>query len=176
MRALILDLRGNPGGLVSELREVSTTILPQGSAFLEMRARGGRHVVLQTSDAPILPADVPVVVLVDDGTASAAELLAAALQERSRAVIEGTRTAGAVEIGITVDLPDGAGMSVTVARVFTGKGVRLEGQGVKPDADEPLTSTALDSGRDSQLERALEILRSNFSVTGMVPAVRRTAA
>jgi len=176
MRALILDLRGNPGGLVSELREVSAAILPQGSAVLEMRTRSGRDVTLQTSDSPIVPADVPVVVLVDDGTASAAELLAAALQERARAVIEGTRTAGAVEIGITVDLPDGAGMSVTVARVFTGKGMRLEGQGVKPAAEEPQTSTALNSGRDSQLERALEILRSNFGVTGTAPAAWRIAA
>jgi carboxyl-terminal processing protease len=164
MRALVLDLRGNPGGLVSELRDVSGDFLPQGSPVLQMRTRTGHSVVMQTSNPPVMPAALPIVVLVDEGTASAAELLSAAIQEQGRGVIEGTKTAGAVEIGITVDLPEGAGMSVTVARVLTGKGTRLEGQGVTPDTAEDLTSQAMDQGRDSQLDRAVEILDTELGV------------
>ena len=164
MKALVLDLRGNPGGLVSELREVSAAILPQGSPVLQMRTRTGRSVVMQTPNAPVVPSSVPIVVLVDEGTASAAELLSAAVQEQGRGVVEGTKTAGAVEIGITIDLPEGAGMAVTVARVLTGKGARLEGQGVTPDTSEALTSQAMDQGHDSQLDRAIEILNMQLGI------------
>jgi len=164
MKAMVLDLRGNPGGLVSELREVSTAILPQGSPVLQMRTRTGRNVVLQTPNSPIVPSSIPIVVLVDEGTASAAELLTAAIQEQGRGVVEGTKTAGAVEIGVTIDLPEGAGMSVTVARVLTGKGTRLEGQGITPDTSEALTSEAMDQGHDNQLDRAVEILNMQLGV------------
>ena len=164
MRALVLDLRGNPGGLVSELRDVSAALLPQGSPVLQMRTRTGRSIVMQTPNPPIVPASLPIVVLVDEGTASAAELLSAAIQEQGRGVVEGTKTAGAVEIGITIDLPEGAGMSVTVARVTTGKGARLEGQGVTPDTSETLTSQAMNLGHDSQLDRAVEILNMQLGI------------
>ena len=178
MKAMVLDLRGNPGGLVSELREVSAAFLPQGSPVLQMRTRTGRSIMLQTPSAPIVPSSVPIVVLVDEGTASAAELLSAAIQEQGRGVVEGTKTAGAVEIGITIDLPEGAGMAVTVARVLTGKGARLEGQGVTPDTSEALTSQAMDQGHDSQLDRAIEILNMQLGVkptNGLVMPAGRPA-
>jgi carboxyl-terminal processing protease len=173
MRALVLDLRGNPGGLVSELRDVSAAFLPQGSPVLQMRTRTGRSVVMQTANPPVMSSALPLVVLVDEGTASAAELLSAAIQEQGRGLVEGTKTAGAVEIGITIDLPEGAGMSVTVARVLTGKGMRLEGQGVTPDTSEDLTSKAMDQGHDNQLDRAVEILDTQLGITkpanGLLP-------
>ncbi len=167
MQALVLDMRGNPGGLVEELRNISGALLPPNSPFLQMRTRGGRHVLLETSDPPIVPSSIPIVALVDDETGSAAELLAAALQEHGRGVITGVKTAGAVEIGITVTLPEGAGMSVTVARVLTGKGVRLEGQGVTPDVAESLTMDAIRLGRDSQLDRALEVVRKTLGLSSL---------
>lgn len=174
MRAMVLDLRGNPGGLVEELRDIAGSILPQGSPVLQMRMRGGREVTMRTPDPPLLPASVPLAVLVDGGTGSAAELLAAALQEESRGVITGTKTAGAVEIGVTVDLPEGAGMSVTVARVLSGKGVRLEGRGVTPDVEEDLTTAGLQGGHDTQLERALDVLRTKLGAW-QPPALRGPA-
>ncbi len=178
MQALVLDMRGNPGGLVEELRNISGALLPPNSPFLQMRTRGGRHVMLETSDPPIVPSSIPIVALVDDETGSAAELLAAALQEHGRGVITGVKTAGAVEIGITVTLPEGAGMSVTVARVLTGKGVRLEGQGVTPDVAESLTTDAIKLGRDSQLDRALEVVRKTLELSSLdrSPAVLGTIA
>ena len=162
MRALVLDLRGNPGGLVDELRDISAALLPQNSPILRMTSRNGRTMLLETLEPPILPASVPMVALVDEGSASASELLASALQERGRAVIAGTKTAGAVEIGITVDLPEDAGMAVTVARLLSGNGVRLEGRGVVPDELQSLETSALNLGRDSQVDRALVLLKQKL--------------
>ena len=163
MRALVIDLRGNPGGLVDELRDVSAALLPQRSPIIKMRTRSGREVMLDTPDPPIVPAEMPIAALVDEDTGSAAELLAAALQEQSRAAIIGTRTAGAVEVGITVHLPEGAGMAITVARVWSGKGARLEGSGVTPDDPESLTTDAMNVGHDSQLDKAVEVVRSKLA-------------
>jgi len=162
MQAMVLDLRGNPGGLVSELSNVAAALLPQSSPFMQIRTRAGREVTLQTSDPPVVPPAMPVVVLVDEDTGSAAELLAAALQEESRALVAGVRTAGAVEVGVTVGLPEGAGMAITVARVSSGNGARLEGHGVLPDDPEALTTIAMNAGRDSQLGAALQVLRAKL--------------
>ncbi len=166
MRAIVLDLRGNPGGLVDELRDVSAALLPQRSPIVKMRTRSGREEMLDTSDPPIVPADMPIAALVDEDTGSAAELLASALQEQARAVIVGTKTAGAVEIGITVHLPEGAGMAITVARVWSGKGTRLEGNGVTPDDVEDLTTDAMNLGHDSQLDKAEQVVRGRLGAVG----------
>jgi carboxyl-terminal processing protease len=162
LRALVLDLRGNPGGLVDELRDISAALLPQNSPILQMTSRNGRTLVLETMEPPILPVSIPIVTLVDEGSASASELLASALQEQSRAVIAGAKTAGAVEIGITVDLPEDAGLAVTVARLVSGKGARLEGHGVVPDEPQTLETNALNLGRDSQFDRALSLLKEKL--------------
>ncbi|TMI78878.1 MAG: hypothetical protein E6H04_11660 [Bacillati bacterium ANGP1] len=162
LRALVLDLRGNPGGLVEELRNIAAALLPQNSAILQMTNRNGKTVRMETMEPPILPASIPIVALVDEGSASASELLASALQEQGRAVIVGVKTAGAVEIGITVDLPESAGMAVTVARLLSGKGVRLEGHGVIPDEPQSLETSALILGRDSQFDRAVSLLKTQL--------------
>jgi C-terminal processing protease CtpA/Prc len=134
-----------------------------------MTSRKGKALKIETMEPPILPASVPMVVLVDEGSASASELLAAALQEQSRAVIEGSKTAGAVEIGITVDLPEHAGLAVTVARLLSGKGVRLEGRGVIPDDVQALETDALNQGHDSQLDRAVTLLKQQLAqATGVL--------
>ncbi len=169
LRALVLDLRGNPGGLVDELRDISAALLPQNSPILQMTSRSGRTLVVETMEPPILPASIPIVVLVDEGSASASELLASALQEQARAVIAGAKTAGAVEIGITVDLPEDAGLAVTVARLVSGKGARLEGRGVIPDEPQSLETTALNLGRDSQFDRALTLVKQRLGESSHRP-------
>ena len=163
LRALIVDLRGNPGGLVDELRDISAALLPQNSPILQMTSRSGRTLVMETMQPPILSAAVPIVTLVDEGSASASELLASALQEQARAVIAGVKTAGAVEIGITVDLPEEAGLAVTVARLLSGKGVRLEGRGVIPDEQQSLDTPALNEGHDTQFDRALTLVKQKLA-------------
>lgn len=159
MRVMVLDLRGNSGGFLSELNDVLNALLPAGvPIYTEMR-QGGQVRVVRTTRAPILPAGIPVVVLVDEGSASAAELLAAAIKENRRGQLVGERTSGAVEASILFDLSDGSAVSITTFRLATGRGVRLEGAGVDPDIQAALTTADLEAGVDRPLGAALSLAR-----------------
>jgi carboxyl-terminal processing protease len=148
---VILDLRGNPGGLLDEAVEVA-------SAFLD----GGPVVSYEQRDAPdrtlnaIGAGDTqtPVVVLVDGGTASAAEVVAAALQDRSRAVIVGSRTYGKGSVQEPSVLPDGSAIEFTIGRYLTPAGRVIDGRGIEPDVlVDPLEAPEVAEAR------AIEVLR-----------------
>lgn len=164
MRALVLDLRSNSGGYLHELTAVANTMLLPGQPIYQETSRGGRTRTVRTSAAPILPSHVPVVVLVDEGSASAAELLAAALREHGRATLMGVKTSGAVEAGVLLDLSDGSALSVTVLRLSTGMGRRLEGVGVFPGIPVALPVFDLDRGRDTQLRRGVLLARQRLGL------------
>ncbi|MDR5710456.1 MAG: S41 family peptidase [Armatimonadota bacterium] len=160
VRGLLLDLRGNPGGFVAELNRVADYLLGPGLPLYTTESRSEGRTTQFTRGPRILPPDVPLVVLVDEDTASAAELLSAALQEHGRGILVGTRTSGAVLISITVPLPGGAGITVAIARLYTPRGVVLEKNGLAPDVAIDLTLEDLDRGVDAQLVRAQgEVLR-----------------
>ena len=158
---VVLDLRSNPGGLLTEAVEVA-------SAFLD----GGAVVSYEKRGEPVHHLDalaggnttVPLVVLVDDGTASAAEVVAVALQDRNRAVIVGSRTYGKGSIQEPTTLSDGSAIELTVGRYLTPSGKSLDGVGIDPDV---LVSTKAGSATAEQ--RALEVLR------GLVAASDGTA-
>jgi carboxyl-terminal processing protease len=155
----VLDLRGNSGGFLSELNSVLNTLLPAGvPVYTEMR-QGGQVRVVRTTGPSILPASVPLVVLIDEGSASAAELLAAAIKETKRGQLIGERTSGAVEASVLFDLSDGSALSITTFRLATGRGVRLEGAGVEPDIQAALTVADLEIGLDRPLGAALSVAR-----------------
>ncbi|MCS7173624.1 MAG: S41 family peptidase [Armatimonadetes bacterium] len=160
IRGLALDLRGNPGGFVAELNRVADYLLGPGLPLYTTESRAEGRTTQFTRGPRVLPADLPLVVLVDEDTASAAELLSAAIQEHGRGLLVGTRTSGAVLISITVPLPGGAGVTVAIARLYTPRGVVLEKNGLQPDVAVDLTLEDLDRGVDAQLVRAqLELLR-----------------
>jgi carboxyl-terminal processing protease len=174
MRALVLDVRGNSGGFLNELVTVVNALLPPGRPIYQETTRGGVTRTARTAVAPLLPSQIPVVVLIDEGSASAAELLSAALQENGRGMLVGAKTSGAVEASILVDLSDGSALSVTVLRLASGQGRRLEGVGVMPDVEVPLAVAELDQGRDPQLLRAMQIARQRLGqVRLLTPAVTR---
>jgi carboxyl-terminal processing protease len=170
MRALVLDLRGNLGGFVNELEAIVSLFLPPGQPIYQEVARGGQTRAVRTFGVPLLPGHQPVIILVDESSASAAELLAAALQEHGRATVVGQKTMGAVEAAIMIDLSDGSGLAVTVRRLASAQGRRLEGTGVAPDVAVDLPVVELDQGRDSQLQTALQLARQRLGTTE-VPAV-----
>jgi carboxyl-terminal processing protease len=130
LTGLVLDLRDNPGGLLDEAVETASAFL-DGGVVISYVQRGRAPQVLDALGHGEL--GTPLVVLVDGGTASAAEIVAAALQDRGRAVLMGSRTFGKGTVQAPTQLPDGSGMEFTVGHYVTPDGQSLEGVGVEPD-------------------------------------------
>jgi carboxyl-terminal processing protease len=131
VRGIVLDLRSNPGGLVDEAAEIADEFLETGTIYTtrhrgqvvdEVKARAGGAF-----------ADVPTVVLVNEFSASAAELLAGALQDPKRASVVGANTFGKGSVQTILDLPGGGGLRLTTARYYTPSGHSLQAEGIHPD-------------------------------------------
>lgn len=129
---VLLDLRGNPGGLVDEAVETASAFL-SGGPVVTYEPRG-RPVQRRTVTAPG-DAETPLVVLVDAGTASAAEIVAGSLRDRDRAVIVGSRTYGKGSVQEPLRLGDGSVIELTVGRYRTPSGRNLDGVGIEPDVE-----------------------------------------
>ncbi len=168
MRALVLDLRSDIGGFLNELRDVVNLLLPRGLPVYQLITGRGTEVV-RTDRVPFLPAAMPLVVLVNDGTASASELLTAAVVEHQRGTLVGIKTAGAVEASTLLELSDGSALSVTIRRLTSGKGRRLEGAGITPEVVLDLSAEDFLAGRDAQLARATQIARQKLSRSAAAP-------
>jgi carboxyl-terminal processing protease len=129
---IVLDLRGNPGGLVNETLNAASAFLDDGVVFLE-RARDEAPVDVRVDPGRAVDADIPVVVLADYGTASSGEILAAALRDNGRAVIVGEQTFGTGTILNTLRLSDGSALRLGVREWLTPSGERVFRTGVTPD-------------------------------------------
>ena len=159
---IVFDLRGNGGGLVEEARLVSSAFLEEGK-IVTTRGRSVPERVYRATGKPVAP-DTPMVVLVDKGTASAAEIVAGALQDRDRAELVGTSTFGKGVFQEIVELPEGGALDITVGQYFLPSGRNIGGKGtargagLKPDVraqDDPDTQR-----EDEGLDRALAELGS----------------
>ena len=157
---LIFDVRNNPGGYASELVKVLDYLLPEGDLFRTVDYKGNERV--DTSDANCL--DVPMVVLVNGDSYSAAEFFAAALQEYEAATVVGSQTCGKGYFQNTFKLSDGSALSLSVGKYFTPKGKNLAGVGITPDivvdVDEEtgakIAANQIPPEDDPQLQAALE--------------------
>ncbi|CAN5897809.1 hypothetical protein BH11MYX3_BH11MYX3_00660 [soil metagenome] len=130
LEVLVLDLRNDPGGLVDQSVMVADQFLDSGT-IVSIRGRAGTE--NQSAHKGGLAVGVPVIVLVDQGTASAAEILSAALRDNGRAKLVGWPTYGKGTVQTFFDLEDGAGLKLTTARYFTPRGNSLESKGLIPD-------------------------------------------
>jgi carboxyl-terminal processing protease len=128
--ALVLDLRGNPGGLLAQAIRVTSLYLESGEVGSTAGANQEAR-LLTVGGAPVEP-DSPLAVLVDDHTASAAEIVAAALRDNERAVVVGVRTYGKTTVQSLVPLSNGAALRLTTASYVTPNGRSLAGRGLKP--------------------------------------------
>ncbi|MBC7978394.1 MAG: S41 family peptidase [Myxococcales bacterium] len=143
--ALVLDLRNNPGGLVDQAIAVADLFLDAGT-IVTIRGRKG-SVETQVAHKGGAAVGVPVVALVDQGTASAAEILAAALHDQGRAELVGVPTYGKGTVQTFYDLEDGSGLKLTTARYYTPSGNSLESKGIIPEVTvEPFTPEEIVSG------------------------------
>lgn len=150
--AYIIDLRGNPGGLVDAAVDAAGHFLDDGVVLIEKHADGSQKVYRARAGVDA-PAETPVILLVDGNTASAAEILAGALQDRGRGTLVGEKTYGKGSIQRIHRLSDGSALHVTFAKWFTPNDRAIDGQGLEPD--EPVASNP---DYDAYLVRALELL------------------
>jgi carboxyl-terminal processing protease len=153
-QGFVVDLRQNGGGLLDEAVLVASLFVPEG-VIVSTKGRTRPRRVLRATGGAIVRQ--PVVVLIDRGTASASEIVTAALKERVGAKVVGRRTFGKGVFGQIFDLPNNGALDLTLGNYYTPNGENLGGKGIRPDvhvADDP------DSRRDEALERALTVLAS----------------
>ncbi len=162
LRGLVLDMRNNPGGLLDEGIAVADEFLDAG-VIVSTRGRNGEaQDEARATRAGTLP-DFPVVVLVNEYTASAAEIVAGALQDHHRATLVGVRTFGKGSVQTVIDLSDGAALKLTIARYFTPSGRSIQAQGIAPDVqveqvelpEEPAAESADAPERERDLDQHL---------------------
>jgi carboxyl-terminal processing protease len=156
MSMLVLDLRGNGGGLFDAAIDVASQFLSDGVVLYQVSKgdeertetvkRGGEYT------------EGPLVVLVDGGTASASEIVVGALQDHGRAILVGQKTFGKGSVQSVFDLSDGSSVHVTSAQWLTPNRHQISGEGLTPDLEVPITDDDRSQGRDPQLERAVEYL------------------
>ena len=152
---LVFDLRGNPGGWLDQAVKVSDIFLEEGVVLIE-RSSDGREDVFRSEDDDIGEA-ISLVILVNEGSASASEIVAGAVQARDRGILVGTTTFGKGSVQRPYRLSDGSELRVTIARWFTPADEAIHGQGLTPDIEVPLPEE-LEQGEDPQLDRAVDYL------------------
>src|SRR5690606_25171251 len=155
---LILDLRQNPGGLLTASVDVAANFLDD-KVVLYQQNQGEEEQVYRTSSGPIA-GNMPLVVLINGGTASSSEILAGALQDHQRALLIGTPTFGKGSVQLVYDLSDGSSVHVTSSRWFTPNRHQIDQQGLQPDIIVEVTQEAIDDGRDEVLIQAVQTLQN----------------
>src|SRR5947207_185601 len=133
MKALILDLRNNPGGLLTAAVEVSEKFIEDGKLVVYTEGRVRNQNMRFSAHAKKGYIQMPMVILINQGSASASEIVAGALQDWGRAVIVGTQSFGKGSVQTIIPLSDGSGLRLTTAKYFTPKGRSIHGKGITPD-------------------------------------------
>ncbi|MGB7375604.1 MAG: carboxyl-terminal processing protease CtpB [Rivularia sp. (in: cyanobacteria)] len=164
----VLDLRGNPGGLLNASIEIARMWLDEGSIVRTEDRKGGSELTKANSTALT---NRPLVVLVDGNSASASEILTGALKDNKRATVIGSKTFGKALVQSVHELADGSGVAITVAHYYTPKGTDINKKGITPDVEIDLTVSEqrqlasdprlLGTNKDPHYSRALSILSNN---------------
>lgn len=134
VEGLLIDLRKNPGGLLDQAIKISDMFLKDG-VIVSTMGRNGRDKEVVSATKKGKRTDFPVIILVDQYSASASEIVSGALQDNKRALIVGERTFGKGSVQSIVKLQDGSGLKLTVARYYTPSGVSIQAEGIKPDIE-----------------------------------------
>ncbi len=174
IRGLVLDLRNDPGGLVDQAVHVADRFLRKG-IIVSTEGRERRNVDVERAHAEDTEPRYPMIVLVNRGTASASEIVAGALQDHGRAVIMGTQTFGKGSVQSVIDLEDGSGLKLTVARYYTPKHRSIQELGITPDVVVAESSPAA-RGEVGLGEKDLERHIKNDAAPAPPAAAPRSAA
>ncbi len=160
-KGIILDLRNNPGGLLSTSTAIADVLLPEGTiVYTERKGKVKDDQI--NSDAKYI--DLPMVVLINEGSASASEIISGAIRDFDRAMLIGQKTFGKGVVQTIDNFSTGDGIKLTISEYFTPKGTSIHGKGIEPDISVELDDPSLIIGlenieKDNQLQRAIEELR-----------------
>jgi len=156
---LIIDVRDNPGGVLPVVEKLTDELIPEGTLVYTIDRDGKREDYM--SDAKCI--DIPLVVVVNENSASASEILAGAVQDTGTGVLVGTQTYGKGSVQNLYRIPDGSGVKVTTHKYYTPKGVCIHGTGITPDyVVEEDIELLINEGVDLQLNKAVEIIKEKL--------------
>ena len=156
LKGLVLDLRNNPGGLLTAAVEVSDAFLESG-VVVSIKGRDKSNTMTHSAKGMDLLNEAPIVVLINGGSASASEIVAGALQDHKRAIIMGTQSFGKASVQTVVPLGNGSGLKLTTARYYTPAGTSIQAKGITPDIvlDDLKVSNKEDNGFKQTKEKDL---------------------
>ncbi len=154
---IIVDLRGNPGGYLASAIEIGSVFIDSGEIIVIEKFSSGELDKYKSFGSTKLQ-DLPIVVLVNEGSASASEILAGAMQDHSVATIVGMKTFGKGSIQTYEEFSDGSSLKLTIANWLTPNERVIDGLGVSPDVEIDLTREEINNGQDPQLDKAIEII------------------
>lgn len=159
IKSLIIDLRDNGGGIVSEALEIADYALEKNKIMLITKDKSGKEEIEKSTKKPII--NVPIVILTNENTASASEILAAALKENGKATIVGKKTYGKGVIQELLTLSDGSGLKVTVEEYYTPNKNKINQIGITPDVEVDSSEESItELEQDLQLQEAIKILKN----------------
>jgi carboxyl-terminal processing protease len=154
---LIFDLRSNPGGLLSEAVNV-TSLFVEDETIVRERLKGGEEKTFSAKEGQQISLELPLVILVNAGSASASEIVAGAMQDLQRATVIGEQTFGKGSVQLPHRLADGSELRVTIAEWLTPEGRQIHGEGIKPDIVVEMTIEDIEAEIDPQLDEAINFL------------------
>ncbi len=160
LKGIVLDLRNNPGGLLDQAVQVSDDFLDQGE-IVSTRARRAEDAQRWNARGGDIAQGLPIVVLINAGSASASEIVAGALQDHRRAIILGVKSFGKGSVQTVMPIPGNGAMRLTTARYYTPSGRSIQGLGIDPDIEvlatreDPANTAAMRRDREADLRRAL---------------------
>jgi len=156
MKGLIIDLRANPGGLITSCVEIANMVVPKGEIVSVVDRDGNK----EEHDSTLEESKYPIVVLIDANSASASEILAGALQDRQAATLVGTKSYGKGSVQLVMPMLEGDAMKLTIAKYYTPSGRSIDGTGIEPDV---AVDQDPNSRTDQQLLKAVEVLREKLN-------------
>lgn len=153
VKAFVLDLRNNPGGLLTSSVEVGNFFVPKGNIVSIVKRDGSK----ESYDSKLEQPKYPLAVLINGGSASAAEIVAGAVQDTQAGTLVGTKSYGKGSVQVVVPMYNGDALKLTIAKYYTPSGRCIDGVGIEPDA-----VVELDGKADNQLAKALEIVKEKI--------------
>ena len=156
MKGMILDLRENPGGLVTSCVEIANMVVPKGPVVSVVQKDGTK----EEYDSKLEKEKYPIVVLIDGNSASASEILAGALQDTGAATLVGAKSYGKGSVQVVMPLYDDDALKLTIAKYYTPSGRSIDGTGIEPDVP---VEQADGASNDTQLLKAIDIMKSKLA-------------